>query len=73
MRVLLLILQPQCSCEVIQVSVGAFALQTTWEAHQIVQGLGTSCERETLENVSSQVKESTLQKRKVHKTKQVKR
>lgn len=60
MCVSLLVLQPQCACEVIQVSVGAFTLQTTREANQIIQGLGTSCQRETLEDLSSQVKESLL-------------
>lgn len=46
--VLLLVFQPQCTSEVIQVSVGAFALQTARQSDQILQGLSTSSERETL-------------------------
>lgn len=44
----LLVFQPQCTSEVIQVSVGAFTLQTARQCNQILQGLKGSSERETL-------------------------
>lgn len=54
-----MVIQPQCPSEVVQVSVGAFTLQTTSQRHQIIQCLKTSRERETLEEIQpSQVKKS---------------
>lgn len=76
MCVSLLVLKPQCASEVIQVSVGAFALQTTRQRHQILQGLSTGCEWETLNKKlikPSQGRLIAVQKRKVHIIKQVKR
>lgn len=54
-----MVLQPQCTREIVQVSVGAFALQTTRQPHQIIQGLSASCQRETLEKWN-QVESITL-------------
>lgn len=48
MWVSLLVLQSQSASEVIQVSIRTFTLQTTRQGHQILQGLKSSCERETL-------------------------
>lgn len=44
----LVVLQPQCAGEVIQMSIGFFALQATRERNQILQGLKSGRERETL-------------------------
>jgi len=44
----LLVLQPQCAGEVIQVSVGFFTLQTARQRNQILQSLKGSRDRETL-------------------------